>query len=313
MGRPEKTIDPQDGPVQRFAYELRKLRDEAGGPAYRAMARRVGYSAATLSQAAAGERLATLPVLLAYVRACQGDAEEWQRRWEQVNEEIAAQPRPDDEGGEPPYRGLARFEPADAELFFGREEVTGRLEETARRHRVCAVVGASGSGKSSLLRAGLIPRLRRPGQETGQIPSAVRVLTPGAHPMGHAERLKPADGTADTWLLVDQFEELFTLCTDPVEREAFLDRLLAAREAGRRLRVVLAVRADFFGRCADHQALSAALNDATLLVGPMGSDELRAAIVRPAGACGLNVERELTARILEEVANEPGALPLMSH
>ncbi|WP_431043443.1 hypothetical protein ACQUSR_17140 [Streptomyces sp. P1-3] len=313
MGRPEKAVDPLDGPAQRLAYELRKLRDEAGRPAYRAMARRVEYSAATLSQAAAGERLPSLPVLLAYVRACQGDAEEWQHRWERANEEIAARPRPDDEDGEPPYRGLARFEPGDAELFFGRDEMTGRLEETARRHRVSAVVGASGSGKSSLLRAGLIPRLRRPDQEAGRTPAAVRVLTPGARPMRHAERLTPADGPAETWLLVDQFEELFTLCTDPGEREAFLDRLLAAREDGSRLRVVLAVRADFFGRCADHRVLSAALDDATLLVGPMGSDELRAAIVRPAGSCGLNVERELTARILEEVAEEPGALPLMSH
>ncbi|WKX71308.1 hypothetical protein [Streptomyces sp. XD-27] len=313
MGRPEKAIDPLDGPVQRFAYALRKLRDEAGRPAYRAMARRAGYSAATLSQAAAGERLPSLPVLLAYVRACQGDTEEWRHRWEQADEEITAQPRPDDEDGEPPYRGLARFEPGDAKLFFGRDAMTGRLEETARRHRVSAVVGASGSGKSSLLRAGLVPRLRRPDQEAGRIPAAVRLLTPGAHPMRHAARLTPADGPADTWLLVDQFEELFTLCADPDEREAFLDRLLAARDDGSRLRVVLAVRADFFGRCADHHALSAALGDATLLVGPMGSDELRAAVVRPAGACGLTVERELTARVLEEVADEPGALPLMSH
>ncbi|WP_407547832.1 DNA-binding protein [Streptomyces sp. Pv4-95] len=313
MGRPEKAIDPLDGPVERFAYELRKLRDEAGSPAYRAMARRVGYSAPALSKAAAGERLPSLPALLAYVRACAGDEEEWQHRWEQVDAEIAAQPRPDEDDGEPPYRGLARFEPGDAELFFGREEMTGRLEEMARRHRVCVVVGASGSGKSSLLRAGLIPRLRRPVQEAGRMPAAVRVLTPGPEPMGHADRLRPGDGSGDTWLLVDQFEELFTLCADPDERTAFLDRLLVAREDGSRLRVVLAVRADFFGRCADHPGLTAALNDATLLVGSMGPDELRAAIVGPAGACGLNVERELTARIVAEIADEPGALPLMSH
>ncbi len=313
MGRPEKAVDPQDGPVQRLACELRKVRDEAGTPGYRAMARRVGYSAAALSKAAAGERLPTLPVLLAYVRACGGDEAQWQHRWEQVNEEIAAQPRPDDEGGEPPYRGLSRFEPGDAELFFGREVMTGRLEEMARLHRVSAVVGASGSGKSSLLRAGLIPRLCHPDQEAAQGPAAVRVLTPGAHPMGHAPRLVPADGPQDTWVLVDQFEELFTLCTDPGERAAFLDRLLTARKDGSRLRVLLAVRADFFGRCAEHHALSAALDDATLLLGPMDSDELRAAIVRPAGTCGLNVERELTARILDELADEPGALPLMSH
>ncbi|MFE9141865.1 helix-turn-helix domain-containing protein [Streptomyces tubercidicus] len=313
MGRPENPIDPQDGPVPRFAYELRKLRVEAGTPAYRAMARRVGYSAATLSQAAAGERLPTLPVLLAYVRACHGDTEEWQHRWEQTDADLTRQPRPQNDDADPPYRGLARFEPGDAELFFGRDELTAQLAKAVRRHRVSALVGASGSGKSSLLRAGLIPRLRAPDEADGQTPAAVRILTPGLHPMTHGERLQPAPGPGETWLLVDQFEELFTLCTDDAERSAFLDHLLAARHEASRLRVVLAVRADFFGRCADHTALAAALQDATLLVGPMDTHQLRAAIVRPAAARGLIVERDLTARIIEEINGEPGSLPLMSH
>ncbi|WDT52603.1 nSTAND1 domain-containing NTPase [Streptomyces sp. G7(2002)] len=313
MGRPENPIDPQDGPVQRFAYELRKLRVEAGAPAYRSMARRVGFSAATLSQAAAGERLPTLPVLLAYVRACNGDVEEWQHRWEQTDAELTRRPRPQNDDADPPYRGLARFEPGDAELFFGRDELTAQLAEAVRRHRVSALVGASGSGKSSLLRAGLIPRLRAPDEADGQAPAAVRILTPGVHPMVHGERLEPAPGAGETWLLVDQFEELFTLCTDDEERGAFLDRLLAARDGASRLRVVLAVRADFFGRCADHRALAVALRDATLLVGPMDTHQLRAAIVRPAAARGLIVERDLTARIIEEIDGEPGSLPLMSH
>ncbi|MBO3680478.1 hypothetical protein [Streptomyces sp. NEAU-YJ-81] len=313
MGRPEKPIDPQDGPVARFAYELRKLRDEAGAPAYRSMARRAGYSAATLSQAAGGERLPTLPVALAYVRACHGDTEEWRHRWEQADAEITAVPRPPEEDDEPPYRGLERFEPGDAELFFGREETTAQLEEMARRHRLSVVAGASGSGKSSLLRAGLIPRLRRPEQDADERPAAVRVLTPGAQPMDRVDLLAPAKGRGDTWVLVDQFEELFTLCTSPDDRVAFLERLLAAREPGSRLRVVLALRADFLGRCTENHALAAALNDATLLVGPMNTEQLRAAIVRPAQVRGLNVERDLTAHILDEVTDEPGALPLMSH
>ncbi|MGW1375188.1 nSTAND1 domain-containing NTPase [Streptomyces sp. NPDC002446] len=313
MGRPENPIDPQDGPVQRFAHELRTLRDEAGAPAYRVMARQAGYSAATLSQAAAGERLPTLPVLLAYVRACDGDTDDWQHRWEEADRELARIPRPEQDDTDPPYRGLARFEPGDAELFFGRDEMVSQLAELARGHRVSALVGASGSGKSSLLRAGLIPRLREPGDQGGRAPAAVRILTPGPRPLAHAERLEPAPGPGDTWLLVDQFEELFTLCADPGERAAFLQRLLTARDESRRLRVVLAVRADFFARCAEHGALAAALKEATLLVGPMGGDQLRAAIVRPATAHGLIVERELTARIIEEVEDEPGALPLMSH
>ncbi|MFG2226696.1 hypothetical protein [Streptomyces sp. NPDC048644] len=313
MGRPENPIDPQSGPVQRFAHELRKLRDEAGTPAYRAMARRAGYSAGTLSQAAAGERLPTLPVLLAYVSACQGDTGYWRQRWEEADEELARLPAPHDEDADPPYRGLARFEPGDAELFFGRDELTSQLTRMARGHRVSALVGASGSGKSSLLRAGLVPRVRRP-QDSGEVPpAAVRILTPGPHPLAHGRRLEPATGPGETWLLVDQFEELFTLCADPGERDAFLERLLAARDADSRLRVVLAVRADFFGRCAQHGGLAAALKDATLLVGPMDRAQYREAVVRPATACGLTVERDLTARIVEDVEHEPGALPLLSH
>ncbi|MFD0169695.1 hypothetical protein ACFVJH_37025 [Streptomyces decoyicus] len=314
MGRPENPIDPQDGPVQRFAFELRKLRDEAGAPAYRAMARRAGYSAATLSQAAAGERLPTLPVLLAYVGACHGEAEEWRRRWQEANEELTRRPRPQEDDSDPPYKGLARFEPGDAELFFGREELTSQLAETARRHRVSALVGASGSGKSSLLRAGLVPHLRQPEADAAeQAPAAIRILTPGTHPAAHRERLEPAHGPGETWLLVDQFEELFTLCTDDEERNAFIECLLAARDNDSRLRVILAVRADFFGHCATHRELAAALKNATLLAGPMDTDQLRAAIVRPAAAHGLIVERDLTARIIKDVADEPGALPLMSH
>ncbi|CDR08618.1 transcriptional regulator, XRE family [Streptomyces iranensis] len=266
-----------------------------------------------MSQAAGGERLPTLPVALAYVQACNGDADEWRHRWEQANAETTAVPRPPEEDDEPPYRGLERFEPGDAELFFGREETTAQLEEMARRHRLSVVVGASGSGKSSLLRAGLIPQLRRPEQDPDERPAAVLVLTPGAQPMDRLDLLTPAKGRGDTWVLVDQFEELFTLCACPEDRDAFLERLLAAREPGSRLRVVLALRADFFARCAENHTLAAALNDATLLIGPMTAEQLRAAIVRPAQARGLNVERDLTARLLDEVADEPGALPLMSH
>ncbi|PBC80220.1 PD40 domain-containing protein [Streptomyces sp. 2133.1] len=313
MGRPENPIDPQDGPVQRFAYELRKLREEAGAPAYRGMARRAGYSAATLSQAAAGERLPTLPVVLAYVRACGGDEEEWRRRWTGTDKAVSQQPRSPEDDTDPPYRGLSRFEPGDADLFFGRDAMTAQLAGTACRHRVTALVGASGSGKSSLLRAGLVPGLRHTDSAARQAPAAVRILTPGAHPMAHGQRLEPAAGPGETWLLVDQFEELFTVCSDDAEREAFLERLLAARDESSRLRVVLAVRADFFGHCAAHRNLAAALKDTVVLVGPMDKDQLRAAIVRPAVARGLIVERDLTARIIEDVGDEPGALPLMSH
>ncbi|MEU5031823.1 WD40 repeat domain-containing protein [Streptomyces milbemycinicus] len=108
-------------------------------------------------------------------------------------------------------------------------------------------------------------------------------------------------------------EELYTLCADPEERTAFIDRLLTAAAPDSRLRVLIAVRADFFGHLAGHRPLADALRDATLLVPPMNRGELREAIVKPAQAAGLIVERTLTGRIIDEVDGEPGALPLMSH
>ncbi|MEU2337929.1 hypothetical protein ABZ608_30845 [Streptomyces sp. NPDC013172] len=292
---------------------MRKLRSEAGSPTYRVMAQRTGQGASTLSQAAAGERLPTLPVVLAYVSVCGGDPEEWEERWRQAAAEVAAEPRVKDEDVEPPYRGLARFEPGDAVLFFGRDELTDRLVELTRSRRFTAVFGPSGSGKSSLLRAGLIPRLRDP-NTTESRPAALRVLTPGEHPLStHSQRMVPAEGEGDTWLIVDQFEELYTLCQASDERHQFIDRLLAATDPESHLRVVISVRADFLGRCAEHPALTAVLQDSTLLVGPMSRDELRETIVKPAQTTGMIVERALTTRILDEVEGEPGALPLMSH
>ncbi|WP_210581934.1 helix-turn-helix domain-containing protein [Streptomyces sp. GESEQ-4] len=313
MGRPEADLDPGLGPVQRFAFELRKLRQEAGGITYRQMARQVEVSVSTLSRAAAGEQLPSLPVALAYVRACGGDEQAWERRWrEAVTEQARAADLVADETVPSPYRGLARFDVADAELFFGRDEMTDALVHAVTAHRVFAVFGPSGSGKSSLLRAGLIPRLRS--LEGPHRPAAVRILTPGERPhRTHDRACVPAPSEGDTWLVVDQFEEVFTLCHDPGERAGFLARLLAAAEPTSRLRVVLGVRADFYGRCAEHRELADALREANLLVGPMSPAELREAVVRPAQAAGLIVERELTARLVEETGGEPGGLPLLSH
>ncbi|MFV0132931.1 WD40 repeat domain-containing protein [Streptomyces sp. HMX87] len=312
-GRRERSLDPDAGPVERFAAELRALRESVGRPTYRTMAQKVPFSVTALSQAAASRQLPSLAVTLAYVDVCGGDRREWERRWRQAAAEIAERTA-DDGDTRPPYRGLARYEPDDVAWFFGRDDLVDRLTGLTRRHRFTAVFGPSGSGKSSLLRAGLIPRLRAPGDGEAP-PAAVRVLTPGADPLGtHAERLVPVPDTeADTWLIVDQFEELYTLCPDPARRTAFVDRLLAATAPGGRLRVVIAVRADFLGRCAEHPGLTAALQDATLLAGPMSRTELREAVVKPAAAAGLTVERALAAQLVDEVADAPGALPLMSH
>ncbi|MFI7612037.1 hypothetical protein ACIBP6_12525 [Nonomuraea terrae] len=289
MGRREQPLDPSEGPIARFAFELRKLRQEAGGPTYRAMAARVHYAAATLAQAAAGHKMPSLPVTLAYVQACGGDPEDWEQRWHEAGREHTA----DRAGARAPYRGLARFEDTDHDLFFGRDALVERLCALVGRHRVVLLLGPSGSGKSSLLRAGLLARLRELG--------SVSVLTPGRHPA------VPDDDA----ILVDQFEEVFTLEGRPDERAAFIDALLTRAAAG--ARVVIAVRADFAGHCAGHRALAEAVKDATVLMTPMSRAELREAIVRPAAAAGLIVERQLTARIVEEIDGEPGGLPLMSH
>ncbi|MBN6057644.1 helix-turn-helix domain-containing protein, partial [Nonomuraea sp. RK-328] len=312
VGRRESPVDPAAGPVQRFASELRKLRQEAGGLTYRAMAKRAGYSVTTLSQAAAGERLASLPVVLAFVETCGGNVSEWERRWQQVARELARQ-RADDGDAAGPYLGLAPYGTDDSGRFFGRERLVEELHELLRRHRFAAVFGPSGSGKSSLLRAGLAPAAQEEARRSGASVGQSLVLTPGEHPMRHADRLLAGEGDVDRLIVVDQFEEVFTLCRDQRERVQFIDLLLGARQPQSGMRVVIAVRADFYGRCAEHRELTEALREANLLVGPMNQEELRDAIVRPAMAEGLTVERALTAEIVADVADEPGALPLMSH
>ncbi|GHC83950.1 nSTAND1 domain-containing NTPase [Streptomyces flavofungini] len=315
MGRREKPLDPTDGPVARFAVELRKMRQEAGAPSYRVMAQRAGYSVTALSQAAAGDKLPSLAVVRTYAEACGADPQEWERRWRDAEREQAEEPLDEGAGspGESPYRGLTRFEPDDEELFFGRERLTEDLVRRVREGRFTVVFGPSGGGKSSLLRAGLIPRLRRADDGMAR-PAAIRILTPGEHPLRtHTAVFTPATGDGDTWLIIDQFEEVFTLCRDPQERADFIDRLLEARGPDSRLRVVLGVRADFYGRCAEHRVLADVLSDASLLVTAMSPGELRQAVVKPAQVSGLIVERELTARLVQEADGEPGALPLLSH
>jgi WD40 repeat protein len=312
VGRPESPLDPDAGTVQRFAHQLRELREKAGKPTYRAMAKKAGYTGSTLSEAAAGGRLPSLPVVLAYVAACDGDVVEWEARWHAAVREEQEQPRVDD-GSPAPYVGLGRFQPGDRHRFFGRDRLTADLVRLGGAHRLVGLVGMSGSGKSSLLRAGLVPAVQEGSAPVGR-PAALRILTPGERPATtHASVLAAAEGAGDTWVLVDQFEEIFTLCQDPRERAQFIDGLLTALEAGSRLRVVLAIRADFYGRCGEHQNFAQALQKATLLVTPMSREELREAVVKPAATRGLVVERALAARVVEEVADEPGGLPLLSH
>ncbi|NXY96816.1 hypothetical protein HYE82_20990, partial [Streptomyces sp. BR123] len=327
MARKERPLEGDDGPLLRFAAALRRLRHEAGSPPYRRLAVRAHYSVATLSEAAAGRRLPSLDVTLAYVRACGGDTGEWERRWHAVAAELSAgRGEPDDrhdrgQGAGPtqdgadgvPYVGLAAFRAEDAGLFFGRERLVEDLVATLARHRVVALVGASGAGKSSLLHAGLLPRLRQDAPHT-----ATRVLTPGPHPVQRLEEALAAPrepATADELVLVvDQFEEVFTVCTDPAARSRFIAALVGeAQRPGSRCRVVLGVRADFYAHCTRHAPLVGILRDAQTVVGPMTAAELRRAVVEPARRAGLTVEGGLQATLVAHAHGQVGALPLLSH
>ncbi|OKI37810.1 hypothetical protein A6A29_40335 [Streptomyces sp. TSRI0281] len=310
--------------MQRFAHELRQLRADAGGLTYREMTRHAGYSVSVLSRAAAGERLPTLEVALAYAAACGGSPDRWQRRWREAADEDL---QPVDDGTPSPYLGLARFEPEDQERFFGRDQLIDDIVHLVHTRRLAALVGASGSGKSSLLRAGLIPRLRQTDDEgaAGETaapykrPASIQICTPGLHPVRMLAPLASrhgdsADKSGGDIVVIDQFEDVFTLCQHQAERAEFLDGLIAAvRRPGSRIRAVIAVRADFYGRCAEHRPFADALRETTLLVGPMPPAELRRAVVGPAQVHGLTVERALTARLMEELRGEPGGLPLLSH
>ena len=202
-------------------------------------------------------------------------------------------------GTECPYRGLLAFEPADREFFFGREDVVCELIERITPGRLLAVVGASGSGKSSVLRAGVIAAVRA-GEVTGI--DRARLLTPGAHPDPD-----PGDDPREL-IVVDQFEELFTLCDDADRRVTYIDALLSAR-----CPVMIGLRADIYGRLGAHPELARAVSANQLLLGAMTDDELKRAVVEPAHLAGLRLEPGLAELAVREVAGEPGALPLLSH
>jgi WD40 repeat protein len=340
--RPERPLDPDAGPLSDFAADLRRLREKAGNPAYRALSGKAHYSWSTLADAAAGRKLPSLAVTLAYVRACEGDPAEWETRWRETSAALAGPPgergahEPDELC---PYVGLRAFRPTEADNFFGRENLTEELFSRVIADPFLAVFGASGSGKSSLLRAGLLPRITARNWP-------VLVFAPGAHPLEQtAVRLAAWCGGSATALyrdlttdpralhltvlqelpdrpedlamvlVVDQFEEVFTLCEDRDERSAFLAALLTAvRAAGGRIRVVLGVRADFYPHCSEYPELVDALRDHQLLVGPMSTEELRRAISLPAARAGCTVEGALLARVVGDVAGQANkGLPLVSH
>jgi WD40 repeat protein/DNA-binding SARP family transcriptional activator len=212
-----------------------------------------------------------------------------------------------------PYKGLAPFDAEDAESFFGRERLVAELVARLVGASLLAVVGPSGSGKSSVLRAGLLPALAG-GVLPGSDQWAQAVMRPGERPLRELRRTTRR--LAREWrsiLVIDQFEELFTLCPDEEERAEFVAALVrAAEDRNDSGVVVLGVRADFYGRCAAYPELSRLLGASQLLVGPMSREELQRAIERPAQRAGLTVEPELVDALLADVEGRPGALPLLS-
>ncbi|HEY1642418.1 MAG TPA: helix-turn-helix domain-containing protein [Streptosporangiaceae bacterium] len=254
-----------------------------------------------------------------------------------------------------PYRGLASFQAADAQWFFGREDLTARLVQLAGAARAAGqplmVVGPSGSGKSSLLRAGLIPAIEHgsvPGIEAGRSPALV--LTPGGRPLptltaelsavgrpgGRAASPGPGPGPGSgptpglgsgpdpdpdrepAAVIIDQFEQVFTAVPDEAERQAFIT---AAGALASRVLVVIGLRADCYGRALRYAGLAAALQERQLAVGPMPADQLRRVISEPARRAGVSVTeglvelllRDLTPRFAGPGGQEAGALPLLSH
>lgn len=268
--------------------------------------------------------------------------------------------------GEPPFKGLEFFDEKDAALFFGREQLTAKLIQGLRDSRFLAVVvGASGSGKSSVVRAGVVPALKKGAPladgtltPTGSQTWATYILTPTAHPLEALATALTRDSESVTatatliddltkdprglhlWLrrqmagtmsqiaesrtpslvphsllIVDQFEELFTLCREEFEREAFIDNLLTALEYGEDglVTVLLTIRADFYAHLAQYSQLRDAVAKHQEFIGPMTSEELRRAIEEPAKLEGWEFEPGLVDLILRDVGEEPGALPLLSH
>jgi DNA-binding SARP family transcriptional activator len=212
-----------------------------------------------------------------------------------------------------PYKGLARFETADAEFFFGREQAVAEAVGHLVGSRFLALVGPSGSGKSSLLRAGLLHALG-----SGALPGSDRwpcsVIRPGNRPLDAMAHAMGEQRMVDRRVLaVDQFEEIFTACSDDAQRAAFLDAITeAVSTSDGATTIVIAMRADFYGRCAGHRALASLLASDQILVGTMDEEELRRAIELPAERAGLTVQEELVESLVSDTAGQPGGLPLLS-
>ncbi len=349
---PGRITGPQD-----FGRELSLARQQAG-LTIREVARASGLPASTVGDYFAGRHLppARQPELLTRVlTACgitdPGQADHWQEAVNRIRRAPGRRPA----RGPAPYRGLASFQPEDAAWFFGREELVLHLVRLATGLGApglpLAVVGPSGSGKSSLLRAGLVPRLRA---ATSARPDGrpVALFTPGASPVDalagalaplalpgpegplrsgllaaglreNPQRYARLAGRGDEppAIIVDQLEEIFTAGAGETGRHEFVAALSALSE---HTLVVAGLRADFYGHALSYPGLARSLQDRQIVVGPMSADQLRRAIVEPAHKAGLDISGGLVEVLLADMrpydaagpgagGHEAGALPLLSH
>ncbi|MFV2001002.1 MAG: BTAD domain-containing putative transcriptional regulator [Acidimicrobiia bacterium] len=242
---------------------------------------------------------------------------------------------------ENPYKGLHAFLESDSLDFFGRDGLVAELEMVLERgSRFIAVVGPSGSGKSSVVRAGLVPRLRS-GAVTGSDLWFITTMLPGSHPFeeleaallrvavnppaslldqltrdtrgvsGAIKRILPPDGKTELVLIIDQFEELFSQ-VDPDVGRRFADAITAAVQDDRcPLRVISTIRADFYDRPLRIQGLGELVKTGTVPAAAMSPRDLEQAIVGPARRVGVEVEPAVVAEIISEVAHDSSALPLV--
>lgn len=240
-----------------------------------------------------------------------------------------------------PYKGLRAFRESDASDFFGRAGLIDELIQQVRGHHLTVVVGPSGSGKSSLVHAGLLPAVRQGALGLGR-DVVIAEMFPGAYPFDElatallevavrrpehlldelagdergltraAKQILPDDDT-DLLLIIDQFEELFVLTAEESSRKRFLDALTATAREAQRVRIVVTLRADFFGRPLGAPDFAALMRDSLVTVAPPGDDDLAAAISEPARRVGLEIEPGLIPTILRDVADEPGSLPMLQY
>jgi WD40 repeat protein len=297
---------------QDFAEALTLLR-EISGRTVRDVAGAVGIPDSTAGGYFSGRHLPPIKphtLLTDILAVCGVTAPMETARWREALARLRRSPGRRSTDFPAPYRGLESFQPEHAEWFHGREQLTRELVELVLAQwpdgGPVVAVGPSGSGKSSLLRAGLVPAFTPPAWRTV-------LCTPGANPVRDLrERLESIDPTERLLIVVDQFEEIFTQCADPAERQQFITTLC---HFDRGL-VVLGMRADFYPQAARHGELVAALQNAQIVVGPMTADGLRASIVEPARKAMITFDDGLVELLLRDLApaqDDAGALPLLSH